>query len=388
MKKVHVFCLISFLLLTVIFCIGCSGTMEPSPEEKNSGSSKKDENPAIEFDNDYWYTVYFDDSFNSYSSGDKDPNPQYLYVRKPATTVQQLPEPPVHKGYEFAGWYTEPNGNGTEFTADTQVTGNITVYAKWIRYYYVTIYSPHGSFERIEQKVLEGEFVEEPETPVEYGWRFEGWYNDGELFDFSKPITSDIYLYAVWTDISCSVTFTYKYTVGRDDIRYDSVCITIQNGDCVTEPEEPVLDGYIFKGWYWYSNPESSGPYVPFDFSTPITHSIYIYTEWIPAKNTVSSIMDYYDLSIIKMSVEQNGSIVSLIADTSFDSYVWKINGVVQSENSNVLLFDKSTLKNGEMTGVLLMVKKGSNFGSIMIYVTMNKVYYEDGWSGVLKEIE
>ena len=98
--------------------------------------------------------------------------------------------------------------------------------------------------------------------------------------------------------------------------------------------------------------------------------------------------LDYYDLSIIKMSVEQNGSIVSLIADTSFDSYVWKINGVVQSENSNVLLFDKSTLKNGEMTGVLLMVKKGSNFGSIMIYVTMNKVYYEDGWSGVLKEIE
>jgi uncharacterized repeat protein (TIGR02543 family) len=31
----------------------------------------------------------------------------------------------------FGGWYTETNGAGTQFTADTTVTGDIRVYAKW-----------------------------------------------------------------------------------------------------------------------------------------------------------------------------------------------------------------------------------------------------------------
>ena len=32
----------------------------------------------------------------------------------------------------FGGWFTERNGGGSAFTASTQVTSNITVYAKWM----------------------------------------------------------------------------------------------------------------------------------------------------------------------------------------------------------------------------------------------------------------
>lgn len=42
-----------------------------------------------------------------------------------------LPAAPTKEGYDFGGWYTDKNGAGTEFTAETPVTGSITVYAKW-----------------------------------------------------------------------------------------------------------------------------------------------------------------------------------------------------------------------------------------------------------------
>lgn len=49
---------------------------------------------------------------------------------KPNTTVT-LPTPPTKSGFDFGGWYTGKDGAGTEFTASTPVTGDITVYAKW-----------------------------------------------------------------------------------------------------------------------------------------------------------------------------------------------------------------------------------------------------------------
>lgn len=40
-----------------------------------------------------------------------------------------MPANPTHDGYTFKGWNTAEDGSGTWFTGDTQVIGNITVYA-------------------------------------------------------------------------------------------------------------------------------------------------------------------------------------------------------------------------------------------------------------------
>jgi uncharacterized repeat protein (TIGR02543 family) len=45
--------------------------------------------------------------------------------------VGTLPAAPTKSGYTFGGWYTQPSGSGTQFTASATVNGNITVYAKW-----------------------------------------------------------------------------------------------------------------------------------------------------------------------------------------------------------------------------------------------------------------
>ena len=74
----------------------------------------------------FGYTVSFDSQGATIEA-----NPTTIKVIPPATTVGTLPEPPTRTGYIFAGWYTAPNGGGTAFTADTPVTADLTVYAKW-----------------------------------------------------------------------------------------------------------------------------------------------------------------------------------------------------------------------------------------------------------------
>jgi len=46
--------------------------------------------------------------------------------------VGTLPTEPTRTGYTFAGWNTKANGSGSEFTAATAVTADITVYAQWM----------------------------------------------------------------------------------------------------------------------------------------------------------------------------------------------------------------------------------------------------------------
>ena len=69
------------------------------------------------------YTVTFNsDGGSSVNSVTEIPN---------GTTII-LPPMPTKGLWVFSGWHTELNGGGIEFTSDTLVTGNITVYAKWI----------------------------------------------------------------------------------------------------------------------------------------------------------------------------------------------------------------------------------------------------------------
>ena len=74
------------------------------------------------------YTVTYDSQGATTNA-----NPSSKTVVSPATTVVSLPTPPQKTGFTFGGWFTEINGGGTEFTSNTPVTGNITVYAKWTK---------------------------------------------------------------------------------------------------------------------------------------------------------------------------------------------------------------------------------------------------------------
>ncbi len=72
------------------------------------------------------YTVAFDSQGATTAA-----SPAVITVTNPAKTVTTLPLPPIKTGFNFAGWYIATNGGGTQFTTNTIVASNITVYAFW-----------------------------------------------------------------------------------------------------------------------------------------------------------------------------------------------------------------------------------------------------------------
>lgn len=82
----------------------------------------------------YRYTVRFDDQGATTPVGEISKE-----VGAPNTTVGLLPSEPANNGYIFGGWNTESDGTGNVFTANTVVSNNITVYAKWIPIFTYTI---------------------------------------------------------------------------------------------------------------------------------------------------------------------------------------------------------------------------------------------------------
>jgi hypothetical protein len=70
------------------------------------------------------YTV----TFNA-QSGTVNPSSESVNA---GATVTTLPTPTRTGDYSFGGWFTQPSGGGTQFTASTVVNADITVYAKWV----------------------------------------------------------------------------------------------------------------------------------------------------------------------------------------------------------------------------------------------------------------
>ena len=56
--------------------------------------------------------------------------PRSILVVEPATTLPYMPASPIRDGYNFRYWATSPSG-GTQFTSDTALAGDVTVYAQW-----------------------------------------------------------------------------------------------------------------------------------------------------------------------------------------------------------------------------------------------------------------
>lgn len=108
------------LILLPFLAIACPG------ETGGSGSAGGGTVPAPGSAGSGSFVVIFDGQ-----SAMNDPNPNFKVVNPPATTVDALPAPPTKTHFTFGGWFTTKNGSGTPFLASTNVSGNMTVYAKW-----------------------------------------------------------------------------------------------------------------------------------------------------------------------------------------------------------------------------------------------------------------
>ena len=123
-----------------------------------------------------------------------------------------------------------------------------------------------------ETKIVKGGYLEEFEVSKE-GYIFVGWFKNGEKFDFTQPVKSNITLVAEWKEpVLETVTFD---TDGGSLIESQQVL----TGEKVEKPDDPTKDGYYFDGWYLNGQ--------EFDFSTPIKESITLVAQWTTEPNFI-----------------------------------------------------------------------------------------------------
>lgn len=212
------------------------------------------------------------------------------------------PDDPVWEDHRFDGWFTDESCTSA-YDFDTEVSGNLTLYAKWITiiYFNVTLNLNGGEI------ILNGETSQESKVPVRVesglllqlgadptraGYEFKGWFTNSKCttpFDAENPITKNINLYSLWSVQYLRVEYNpdeAPTNIRTTSVRYGQVA-----------PEYSVtFEGHTFCGWYTREvADETTEPnedqYIKhvegvaylctkFDFKTPITKNLTLYARW------------------------------------------------------------------------------------------------------------
>ncbi|PKV04444.1 L,D-transpeptidase catalytic domain-containing protein, partial [Bifidobacterium pseudolongum subsp. globosum] len=221
------------------------------------------------------------------------------------------PANPTRTGYAFAGWYTAKNG-GTRYDFDTPVTADVTLYARWTINKYTVTFDANGGTTVKTATVEHGQKVTQPAAPTRTGYTFTGWYTaktGGSKYDFAKPITADITLYAQWT--------ANKYTVKFDANGGTTVAAaTVEHGQKAAQPANPTRTGYAFAGWYTAKNGGTR-----YDFDTPVTADVTLYARWTINKYTVT--FDANGGTTVKTATVEHGQKVTQPAAPTRTGYTF-----------------------------------------------------------------
>ncbi|GEM_PF-970376 len=183
----------------------------------------------------------------------------YIYDNGEAVS-SPLPDP-TRFGYEFAGWYDAPEG-GNEISADTALTGSITIYAHWekgviVRFdgngYTGTIDAISAKPENIYGKLPIPDPSGYPENQT-----FDGWCTDAGLTDKVTPATDlsgaeEITLYAKWR--ACRYTVRFRTNYADSGVTGSMPDGSAEFGVDYIIPEcGYTREGYVFVGWSEIAN--------------------------------------------------------------------------------------------------------------------------------------
>jgi len=244
------------MLMFLIVTVGCSKSNNAAP-------------PTT-------YTVTFD-------SGGGTPTPTPITLTANAAAGTSFPTPPTNGSSTFGGWWTKTDGGGTEFTANTPFTADVTVYAYWpTNTVYTVTYYDGGT-------VLGAQHVIAPATsvgtiltePTKSGSTFAGWWtavgHGGTEFVAGTLVTADISVYVYW---STNPVYTVTYNSdGGTNVGAQHVTSPATNVGILPTP--PTRTGYNFGGWYT----AVGGGGIEFTASTTLYGSGTVYALW---KNTVT----------------------------------------------------------------------------------------------------
>jgi uncharacterized repeat protein (TIGR02543 family) len=113
----------------------------------------------------------------------------------------ELPTEPTRDGFVFAGWFTEQSGGGEQFSAATEVSASMTVYAAWTPTFTLT-FATNGGSALASQTVAAGTVVQRPgDDPTRDGFVFAGWWTaetGGDAVSWPLTVSANTTVHAQW----------------------------------------------------------------------------------------------------------------------------------------------------------------------------------------------
>ncbi len=194
---------------------------------------------------------------------------------------------PAREGFAFDGWYLDA-ALSRKYSFDTPVTGDLTLYAAWSVRTFAIHFEERGGNQVFDiTNIRYGEVVPAasiPENPVREGFIFNGWHTDPNcadgctnMYDFSKPITEDVVIWAKWKPIEYEVKF-------MDGDTQWGATVKVTHGSALAEPISPTKGGSIFAGWFREKTGSNR-----FDFATEhITANTTLYAHWTIKRYTIT----------------------------------------------------------------------------------------------------
>ena len=316
------------------------------------------------------YEVTFIDQGNQY--GEKE-----IVNHNEKATVPETN--PTREHYTFKYWSLEENGS--EYNFDTPVTHNITLYSVYELNKYRVKYIDDG--EVIRDGLVDAGTVLTPVAVSKEGYTFRRWSEEpnGAAFDFDNPIYKDTTLYSVYEINHYNVEFydegNLVSTIQKD---YNT---TLSNAETPTVSKE----GYTFT--FWSLEGQSTG----YDYSTPITSNIKLYSNYVIQSRAVI----FNDENRLTTVEVEWGNTVSPIGDKGKEGYTFshwslEINGT--PFNFNTPITEPTTLfavYNVDTYNINYILNGGSASGNPTTYtiespdITINNAsktgYTFDGWT-------
>ncbi len=248
---------------------------------------------------------------------------------KPWETIKE-PTEPNRENYDFLGWYNEDE----LYDFNNEINKDLTLIAKWEKYYNIKFYLGYNNLYLDEQKVSENNKLIAPNNPIRDNYIFLGWYKNNELYNFDESINSEFTLTAYWEkeDINKSFKITYEASGGT----LETTEINVPLGHLLPKPKDPTKEGYYFVGWYLNEQ--------LYNFDLPIENSFTLTAVWeeiVYFNVTLTNLGNNLDDIILKI---EKGTTIGNIDNPIKEGYIFT------GWYYNDLLFDFNNVINEDIT--------------------------------------
>lgn len=286
------------------------------------------------------------------------------YARQFVLENRHLIEPkePKIQNLNFLGWYLL---NGERYNFNSKVTDNFSLYAYFEnegkeriiekvidntrKEYEVQFFVQNNLYAQL--KVLENSLAIEPREPkLTENYKFIGWVQEDNLqFDFSKPIKSNVKLYAKFEDLNDNKVkeVVVEKIIDNTKKEYSANFYVLNNlyltqsvleNKFLIEPKQPELNNSKFLGWYLENGQK-------YDFNTVLTSNINLYAKFEEIKTDIFYTISFYTFN--------NESFTETVAKNNIpmepkDPYLenYKFIGWYDNETDEPFLFNKPITKN------------------------------------------